>query len=358
MDIDKEPETATTAPKKQAKHASPSASAESASPHPSMSLAQDIHRLTMFHTGKLSKDDATKIMGMEPETLLKQVMEKVGTGGKSVADAIKENEERLKRQMETEGDEKKKEENELEQPLLNPSLYQHLVSTLSYSTPLSSSDLNALKEHHIKSIDLLKSLITKAQDEAGDMEVLAAKLAVARYSTKSCTKEDAIAAYEEVVTSPKLSIGKRLDSYLEMARVCSFWGDYTQMSLVLEKAAKVIEKGGDWDRRNRLKAYTAVSHILVRDLEKASKLLVDGIATFSCTELCEYPEFITYAVVTSLLYLPRTELKKCVIDGSEILQVAKDIPVVVSLPVCGFVRLPIVHTWLFITYASHILRLK
>jgi 26S proteasome regulatory subunit N7 len=130
------------------------------------------------------------------------------------------------------------------------------------------------------------------------------------------------------------------------------------MSLVLEKAAKVIEKGGDWDRRNRLKAYTAVSHILVRDLEKASKLLVDGIATFSCTELCEYPEFITYAVVTSLLYLPRTELKKCVIDGSEILQVAKDIPVVVSLPVCGFVRLPIVHTWLFITYASHILRLK
>jgi 26S proteasome regulatory subunit N7 len=98
----------------------------------------------------------------------------------------------------------------------------------------------------------------------------------------------------------------------------------------LDQASKVIEKGGDWDRRNRLKAYKAISYLLVRDLQSASKLLVDGIATFSCTELCDYPEFITYAVVTSLLHLPRTELKKCIIDGSEILQVANDIPAVVS----------------------------
>ena len=34
--------------------------------------------------------------------------------------------------------------------------------------------------------------------------------------------------------------------------------------------------------------------------------------------------------MTSLLHLPRTELKKSIIDGSEILQVADDIPAVVS----------------------------
>ena len=98
----------------------------------------------------------------------------------------------------------------------------------------------------------------------------------------------------------------------------------------LDQASKVIKKGGDWDRRNRLKAYKAISYLLVRDLQSASKLLVNGIATFSCTELCNYPEFITFAVVTSLLHLPRTELKKSIIDGSEILQVADDIPAVVS----------------------------
>jgi len=97
------------------------------------------------------------------------------------------------------------------------------------------------------------------------------------------------------------------------------------------QAAKVIAKGGDWDRRNRLKVYQALSFLLVRDLQSASKLLVDGIATFSCTELCDYAEFITYAILTNLLYLPRTELKKNIIDGSEILQVSKEIPVVVKL---------------------------
>ncbi len=92
----------------------------------------------------------------------------------------------------------------------------------------------------------------------------------------------------------------------------------------------MIANGGDWDRRNRLKAYQALSFLLVRDLQSASKLLVDGIATFSCTELCDYAEFITYAILTNLLYLPRTELKKNIIDGSEILQVSKEIPVMVS----------------------------
>ena len=136
-------------------------------------------------------------------------------------------------------------------------------------------------------------------------------------------------AYEQVIASPKLSTGKKLDAYLEMGRVASFYGDVPAFTDILDKATKVIAKGGDWDRRNRLKAYKATSQILIRDLESASKLLVEGIATFSCTELCDYAEFVVYAVVLGVMYLPRVELKKSIIDGSEILTVAKDIPVVV-----------------------------
>lgn len=64
-----------------------------------------------------------------------------------------------------------------------------------------------------------------------------------------------------------------------------------------------------------------------------SKLLVDGIATFSCAEFCEYTELITYAFVANLLYLKRNELQKSIIDGSEgeVLQVMMEIPLVVSV---------------------------
>ena len=357
MDIDEndkatksEPATTKKVPPKK-KLTTPSASSETASIHPDMALAQDIHRLTMIHAGKLSTEDATAIIGCKPEELLERVMSRVGTGGKSLEDAMKENEAKYKPSGEGEDskaaddaaakkDEKSDESDETKsadkEPLLNPSLYRHLQSTLSYTSPnaLTEAQLEKLTSHHETILVHLKDAITKAKEEAGDMEVLHAHMDIARYAAKSLSKDVAIESYKTVVSLPKLSIGKKLDSHLEMARVCSFHCDYKQLKETLESATKAIGSGGDWDRRNRLKVYQALSALLVRDVESASKLLVEGIATFSCTELCDYPEFITYSIVTNLLFLKRTELKKSIIDGSEVLQVANDIPVVVSCSVC------------------------
>jgi hypothetical protein len=336
MDIDDNADKKSTTTAKKAV-GTPSASSEEASPHPDMSLAQDIHRVMMVHSSALSVEDATAIIGVDPAALLDRVIRRVGTGGKSVEEAIKENEAKYNNSK-TDTEAKKEEKDsdktleEEDEPLLNAALYRHLQSTLGYdkSDALSEANLTTIETHHESIIQALRENITKAKDEAGDMEVLHAHMDVARYCAKCTNKEMALSAYEEVVALPKLSIGKKLDAYLEMTRVSSFWGDWKSMNETLAKAAKVIEKGGDWDRRNRLKAYQAMSYLCSRDLKSASTLLVEGIATFSCLELCEYSEFITYAIVTNLLYLKRTEVKKSIIDGSEILQVAKDIPVVVS----------------------------
>ena len=364
MDIDENKSTTTAAtapakkalakPKKKKKVATPSASSESASTHPDMSLAQDIHRLVMVQDGKLSIEDASSIAGTSTSDLLERVMSRVGTGGRAVEDAMRVNGARHAPPQAEGGDDdgapasasspaavaedgKGGEDDDDDvgggESLLNPSLYRHLRSTLSYASPsaLSESDLDALTAHHEVVLSSLRSAITRASDEAGDMEVLHASMDVARYAARCCDMGAAADAYRAVLALPKLSAGKRLDAHLEMARVCSFWGDFRGMGDTLASAAKAIAKGGDWDRRNRLKVYQALSFLLVRDVGSASKLLVEGIATFSCAELCDYPEFVTYAIVTGLLSLKRTELKKSIIDGSEVLQVAKDIPVLVSL---------------------------
>eukprot|EP00577_Skeletonema_sp_RCC1716_P014463 CAMPEP_0113414468 /NCGR_PEP_ID=MMETSP0013_2-20120614/24030_1 /TAXON_ID=2843 ORGANISM="Skeletonema costatum, Strain 1716" /NCGR_SAMPLE_ID=MMETSP0013_2 /ASSEMBLY_ACC=CAM_ASM_000158 /LENGTH=474 /DNA_ID=CAMNT_0000301321 /DNA_START=132 /DNA_END=1556 /DNA_ORIENTATION=+ /assembly_acc=CAM_ASM_000158 len=340
MDIDDSVDKKSKSTTAAKKVGTPSASSEEASPHPDMSLAQDIHRVMMVHSSTLSVEDATAIIGMDPAALLDKVISRVGTGGKSVEEAIKENEAKYNKTEEDSTEDKKKDEEEdsdkteeIVEPLLNAALYRHLQSTLGYnkSDALSEVNLTAIEAHHEAIIKILRENITKAKDEAGDMEVLHAHMDVARYCAKCTTKEMALSSYEEVVALPKLSIGKKLDAYLEMTRVCSFWGDWKSMNETLTKAAKVIGKGGDWDRRNRLKAYQAMSYLCSRDLKSASTLLVEGIATFSCAELCEYSEFIMYAIVTNLLYLKRTEVKKSIIDGSEILQVSKDIPVVMQL---------------------------
>jgi hypothetical protein len=52
-------------------------------------------------------------------------------------------------------------------------------------------------------------------------------------------------------------------------------------SAKLDEAKKLIDEGGDWDRRNRLKLYRALHCMFVRDFKTAASLLLDCVATFT-----------------------------------------------------------------------------
>ena len=282
----------------------------------------------MLHTGKLSASDASLILGdITPSELLTRVKKTVLSGDLSIVEAVAHNASRIEALVK--GEISSIDDDDVDGPLLNATLYNHLATTLSLE-PLSPSDMETLSTHHDAMLSTLQERVIKASEEMGDMEVLSAKLTIARYCTKCLSKEEALKAYKEVLALPKLSTGKKLDALLEMSRVASFWGDTSSLSLYLTQASSIVEKGGDWDRRNRLKAYTALYSISTRDLSTACDLAVEGIATFSCGELCDYSEFVLYAVIMAVMYLGRVELKKRVVDGSEILTVAKEIPVVVS----------------------------
>jgi len=88
----------------------------------------------------------------------------------------------------------------------------------------------------------------------------------------------------------------------------------------------MLEEGGDWERRNRLKVYEALFLLQIRDFKASAKLLLDSIATFTATDLMPYKTFIFYTVVASLVALTRKELKAKVMDAPEILQVIHELP--------------------------------
>lgn len=75
----------------------------------------------------------------------------------------------------------------------------------------------------------------------------------------------------------------------------------------------MIEKGGDWDRRNRLKVYEGLFLISKRQFKPASNLLLDTLATFTSTEVMEYKDFVRYAILTAALTLDRVEFKQKVL---------------------------------------------
>jgi len=281
MDVDK-PEISTAA----SLNTTPSASADSASKYPDMELAQSIHKLLM-----ISSENPTDI----PSDLNEKVLNKIAT--------------------------------ELE----NPSLYAQIrQSGLKWST-LSEEQLSKLDTKHAETMKELEAKVEEAKESAGDMEVLEARFEVARFAAKSLSKDEALEAYDKVLALPKLSSGKTIDAMMEQARVASFHGDTKRNAQLIQKAVKIANDGGDWDRRNRLKVYNALSQILARDIKTAATLLIDCIATFSCNELCSYTDFVVYTIITNILHLPRTELKEKIIDGPEILSVANDIPTVSKL---------------------------
>ena len=74
--------------------------------------------------------------------------------------------------------------------------------------------------------------------------------------------------------------------------------------------SSLIDEGGDWDRRNRLKVYRGIYCMSIRDFKKAANLFLDTVATFTSYELMDYPAFVTYTVICSMIALERPDLRE------------------------------------------------
>jgi 26S proteasome regulatory subunit N7 len=196
--------------------------------------------------------------------------------------------------------------------------YQEVCQDLNW--PLNSDLLNQMKAKNEKRLKELDEAIDDAEKNAGEMEVREANLAKAEYYSLIGDKEAALTAlrktYEKTV-----SLGHRLDLVFHMIRIGLFYLDHKLMAANIDKAKALIEEGGDWDRRNRLRVYQGFYALAIRDFTQASNFFLDTISTFTCYELTDYKSFVSYTVLCSVIALPRVELRKKVIRGSEILEV-------------------------------------
>jgi 26S proteasome regulatory subunit N7 len=156
----------------------PSASEESAAPYPDMELSQQIHKLMV------------KAEGCSNAEFQKQVLTRICT------------------------------------ELQNPSLYESVESGLEVTTGIwSAADIAARKDAISKAVETLEAKVEEAKESAGDMEVMDARVEVARFAAKSMNEEEALAAYKKLLDLPKISSGKKIDAMMESSRVASFYGD-------------------------------------------------------------------------------------------------------------------------------------
>jgi 26S proteasome regulatory subunit N7 len=163
--------------------------------------------------------------------------------------------------------------------------------------------------------------IQDARDNEGDMEVRDGLMAKAQILARTADKETAKAAYAEAVALPKTTSSQKLDVEFHLMRLGLFWNDIPMVDSHVQASQILVDNGGDWERRNRLKVYEATYRFAIRDFKKAATLLLDSIATFTAAELYQYPQFVFYTVVCSTVSLDRKTVRSKVINAPEILQV-------------------------------------
>ncbi|KAE8214782.1 hypothetical protein CF319_g1292 [Tilletia indica] len=165
----------------------------------------------------------------------------------------------------------------------------------------------------------------KAEEEDGETEVNAVLKARAFYYAKIGDKAKAVAAHK-IAYEKAVGLGSRLDLTLTQVRIGLFFGDTEITTVNIAKAKELVEEGGDWDRRNRLKVYEGLHLLSIRNFKQGGSLFLDALSTFTATELIDYNDFVTLTVIANMLVLKRVDLKKKLIQAPEILQVIDDIP--------------------------------
>ncbi|KAI9708591.1 MAG: hypothetical protein M1820_003809 [Bogoriella megaspora] len=191
------------------------------------------------------------------------------------------------------------------------------------SLPWDEQLYEELKKDNEKELEEIQKEEDEATEKAGETEIQGARAKRAEFWAKVGDKERAISAYEEAFEKTGI-LGTRIDLVLAIIRVGLFFGDKLLVKKNVERCGSLVESGGDWDRRNRLKAYQGLHLLTVRSHAQAAPLLLDSLSTFTSYELCTYSSLVVYAVLAGSVSLKRVDFKAKVVDAPEIKAILGD----------------------------------
>nr|XP_018266666.1 26S proteasome regulatory subunit N7 [Kwoniella dejecticola CBS 10117]OBR88824.1 26S proteasome regulatory subunit N7 [Kwoniella dejecticola CBS 10117] len=185
--------------------------------------------------------------------------------------------------------------------------------------------INTLEKKNNEKLEEFEKKLKDAEENQGDSEISETLREKAMYLTRIGDKERAIPAIENALEKTA-GLGARIDLVLAIVRIGLFVQDTQLVITNITRANDLIDSGGDWDRRNRLKVYRAVHHLSIRDFKEAAELLIDSLSTFTATELMEYEDFVALTVLAAGVGCDRKGIKSKILASSEIKGTVTSIP--------------------------------
>ncbi|XP_053377033.1 26S proteasome non-ATPase regulatory subunit 6-like [Mercenaria mercenaria] len=196
--------------------------------------------------------------------------------------------------------------------------YEELCHSLSWKIDQALlKKMRAVNEAELKKLD---EAIADAEKNLGESEIRENMLKKAEYLCAIGDKEECLSQFRKT-QEKTVSLGYRLDLVFHLIRIGLFYMDHDLINRNLEKAQSLIDEGGDWDRRNRLKVYRGVTVCYTNF--KEAPICSGPRATFTSYDI----EFFHCAISKLLLLSCRLFCSLLqVVKGSEILEVLHSLP--------------------------------
>lgn len=129
-----------------------------------------------------------------------------------------------------------------------------------------------------------------------------------------------------IAYSKAATIDAKLDITLKIMLVAFKTKDRLLIKKQVELASTLFDEGGDWEKKNRFKAYEAVYFMMMRNFKQAALNFLDILATFTSTELVSFTTFVSYTILTSIISLDRATISAKVVNSPEVISVLNEIP--------------------------------
>ncbi|CAI2350633.1 unnamed protein product [Caenorhabditis sp. 36 PRJEB53466] len=182
---------------------------------------------------------------------------------------------------------------------------------------VDQTQLASMKAANQKKITEIQAEVEDAEKNLGESEVRQGLLRKFEYYCQIGDKDNAQKAY--LATYDKtVGMGYRIDLVFAMIRVGLFFLDHHLINKYITKAKELMDQGGDWERKNRLRSYEALYRMSVRDFAGAANLFLEAVPTFGSYELMTYENLILYTVITTTFALERPDLRTKVIRCNEV----------------------------------------
>lgn len=174
-----------------------------------------------------------------------------------------------------------------------------------------------LEESNQTEFQNLQSALVDARENQSEEDVRLAQQNLAIFFLRIGDKPNANKFLTELF-NVTIALGQKIDVVFCQIRLSFFASQLDEIPELLDSAKKLVQEGGDWERKNRLQVYEGLYFAMKKSFLQASSLFIGILSTFTATELLPFEEFVYRVVILATLSLTRSEFQAKIDKSPEV----------------------------------------